>query len=279
VEIGLPFITPEKEELYRKHSVKFKAFVHETLEEILYEHAHNPEVVTMEMTVLDGEHIVAVSYFDIGVDSMASLLCVYDEAYSRFSPGHYTMLREIEYARTRNVKYYYPGYVLDQPSSFDYKLTLGALERLTKEKVWVKSVDYVRGVSTADVIRHKMKELKVMLSSAGIASEFRVYPYFSLSFVMPARAHLLHFPCYYEFNIGAKTYAAAYDVLNNKFAVCRIQETSEIVFRHHLLLSEEYQQSHVYELRVMRSYKATSWKVFVEQLNERNKLEEKAIWK
>jgi|688.fasta_scaffold32019_4 arginine-tRNA-protein transferase len=262
VEIGQPYVTEEKEELYRQHSTKFKAFVHQTLEEILYDYTENPEVSTLEMTVLDGNRIVALSYFDVAVDSMASLLCIYDDEYKKYSPGHYTMLCEIDYGRGRGVKYFYPGYVLDLPSSFDYKLTLGSLERLNVEKEWVKSQDYVRSETLGDIIRSKTKELNVMLSSAGVLFEFRVYPYYSLSFLIPSNVNLLHFPCYYEIKLGNKTFAAAYDVLINQFSVVRIKEADELSFNHHLLLSEEYQQSDVYELRVMKTQNAVLWKVF-----------------
>lgn len=269
IEIGQPFINGEKEQLYRRHSSKFKAFVHESLSEILYEYDVNPEVSTLELTVLEGNRIVALSYFDVAKDSMASLLCVYDEAYSKYSPGHYTMLLEIEYGRSRGAKYYYPGYVLDRPSSFDYKLSLGSMERLNQENQWVAAKDYVRSESIADIIRDKMKELKVMLSVAGIHSRFKVYPYFTLSFVVSTDIRLLNLPCYFEFEIGNKVYAASYDIHSSQFVVVRIEETEELIFNHQLMLSEEYMRSDVYEFRVMKSNKGKRWELFQDEILQR----------
>lgn len=262
VEIGQPFVSDEKEALYLKHTKKFKAFVHQTLSDCLHEHEDNPEVNTQELTVYDGDRIVAFSYFDIGEKAMASLLCIHDPEYARFSLGHYTMLREIRYGASRGMKYFYPGYVLDMPSSFDYKLTLGSLEWLNEANNWVKQSDYVRPETLADVIREKMKEVKVLLSMRGIDSSYRLYPYFSLSYISPNRIHLLNLPCYYLFQQGYREYAAGYDVLRREIVVMGIEEADEMFYNNTMELSEDLKQKDVYELRVMKIMNPMTWEEF-----------------
>jgi leucyl-tRNA---protein transferase len=262
IEIGQPCITDEKEELYIKHTSKFKAFVHQALSDFLHEYADNPEVNTQEMAVYDGNRIVALSYFDVGEKSMASLMCIYDDEYARFSLGHFTMLREIKYGISRGVKYFYPGYVLDMPSSFDYKLTLGSLEWLNGSNKWVKQEDYVRPQTLGDVVRDKMKEVKVLLSMRGLDSKFQLYPYFSLSYVMPNKPHLLDLPCYYLFHFQSKDYAAGYDVVKKQIVAMEVDEADEMFFNQGMTLSEEYQHSDNYELRVMKKIDPMNWEKF-----------------
>jgi len=40
--------------------------------------------------------LIAVSFFDRGLNAAASLLCIYDSAYAKYSLGIYTMLKEID---------------------------------------------------------------------------------------------------------------------------------------------------------------------------------------
>ena len=88
-----------KEALYAQHKHKFKGFVHNTLTEYLNAGFQGTVFDTREVCVYDGDKLIAVSYFDLGEQSMASLLGLFDHAYNKFSLGTYTMLKEAEYGR------------------------------------------------------------------------------------------------------------------------------------------------------------------------------------
>lgn len=77
-----------------------------------------------------------MSYFDVGRESLASLLGLYDPAYARFGLGIYTMLEEIEFARARELRFFYPGYVVPGLRSFEYKLELGPVQVLGEDGGW-----------------------------------------------------------------------------------------------------------------------------------------------
>ena len=127
VAIGPAKISQSRQRLYAAHKGRFKGFIHETLDEYLHAGFHSTVFDTQEVCVYDGDRLIAVSYFDLGDRSMASLLALYDAEYDHYSLGVYTMLKEIEYGQQTGRKWYYPGYVLDLPSAFDYKLKLGEM--------------------------------------------------------------------------------------------------------------------------------------------------------
>lgn len=122
-------ITDEKEKMYAEHKGRFQSpnspstlksyFLEEGNEESPFE--------TWELQILDGNKIAAISFMDLGKDSICSILALFSPDYSKQSLGITTMLLEIEYAQKNNKKFYYPGYVLDEDSVFDYKKRLNNL--------------------------------------------------------------------------------------------------------------------------------------------------------
>ena len=78
-------ITKRKEKLYQEHKLRFKGFVYENLKQFLYSDTFSSVFETYEIEVYDKDRLVAFSYFDRGNQSIASLLGVYDEDYSKYS--------------------------------------------------------------------------------------------------------------------------------------------------------------------------------------------------
>ena len=72
-----------KEALYQQHKSRFKGFIHNTLTDYLSAGFAGTVFDTREVCVYDGDRLIAVSYFDLGEQSMASLLGLYDEAYAK----------------------------------------------------------------------------------------------------------------------------------------------------------------------------------------------------
>lgn len=139
VEIGkLEWITAEKNKLYYEHKAKFKGFIHRNLQQYLMADSGINLFDTYEVCVYDQDRLVALSFFDFGKNSVASLLGLYSADYEQFSLGTYTMLLEIQFAIHSEKKYYYPGYVLDRASDFDYKLKLGDFYFYDWKRTWKK---------------------------------------------------------------------------------------------------------------------------------------------
>jgi len=126
--IGKAFITPEKEALYQKFLVRFDTYISPTLKDSLQEGGETTIYNTFEAAIYEGDKLIAVSFFDLGKNTMASIMGVFDPAYSKYGLGFYTMLVEIAYGKEKGYTYYYPGYVIPGYPKFDYKLRIGQVE-------------------------------------------------------------------------------------------------------------------------------------------------------
>jgi len=78
---------------------------------------------TWVVTVRD-EHkrLIAIGFFDKGSESIAGIMNVYHPEYEKYSLGKFLLLAKIYFCRKNNLQWYYPGYIMREPSKFDYKL-------------------------------------------------------------------------------------------------------------------------------------------------------------
>jgi arginine-tRNA-protein transferase len=247
LRIGTPQSDSRREELYKGAIPRFKAFVHGSLEEVLLSPSVGAEFDTLEISLYEGNKLIAVSYVDIGDKSMASILCLYDQSYKKQSLGIYTMLIELELAKKMALEYYYPGYVLDQPSSFDYKLTLGPCEWLNGDRHWTKNASLAE-LSKGSWIRRKMNELEQLLNSNGYDNTFRVYPYYTLGHLLLERPDLIRVPAYFVINTQAVQLAVSYDLQMDSFLCFDLKPVSDLDFLHRLKFSNDYLSGPNYQL-------------------------------
>ena len=192
ITCGEVTLRDEHQRLYEQHKSRFKGFIHATLDEYLHAGFHSTVFDTMQICVFDGDQLIAASYFDLGERSMASLIGMYDEAYADYSLGIYTMLKEIEFGQSTHRRWYYPGYVLDKPSSFDYKLQLGNMEYYTPSKRWGSHVNYDPKQTLAFGLRKAMSRLEKALKQEGIQFRKWHYPYFSMGYMPLWKNRFLH---------------------------------------------------------------------------------------
>jgi arginine-tRNA-protein transferase len=75
--------------------------------------------------LFDEDRLIAVGYFDEGVESAAGILNFYDPAYRKHSLGLWLYLHNVRYAAAQGRKYFYPGYIVMDYPKFDYKLLAG----------------------------------------------------------------------------------------------------------------------------------------------------------
>jgi arginine-tRNA-protein transferase len=247
VRIGTPHADAQREKLYQELTPRFKAFVHESLDGLLLSPRSCVEFDTMEIAVYDGEKLIAASYIDVGDRSMASILCIYSQQYKKYSLGMFTMLLEMDLAKRLGLEYYYPGYVLDQPSAFDYKLLLGPCEWLTGQHEWsniISEADPGKGV----LIREKLAVADSFLKSAGHATEVIIYPYYTLGHLLLERPDLIRVPSYLLIQTSAGPLAVSYDLQMDAFICFDLHPATDLDFVHSLKLSDDYKQGSSYEL-------------------------------
>ena len=141
--------------------------------------------------IYDEDRLVAASFVDLGHESMASIMGIYHPDYKKYSMGIYSMLVEVEYAKKRELAYYYPGYILSASPRFEYKKKVGNLAYKSfnsmkwKELEELDAENYFVEKSIA-----KLNKAKDGLDELHIDSELFAYPLFTWS-TYPVDASLL----------------------------------------------------------------------------------------
>ena len=119
----------EKEKLYHLYSERFDDLMPFSLEEYLMSGSNEDNCFeTLEARVYDEDKLVAVSFFDVGNNSVASIFAIFHPEYHKYSLGIFTLLLEIEYALEKGMHYHYSGYIIPGYPKFDYKMRVGELE-------------------------------------------------------------------------------------------------------------------------------------------------------
>ena len=77
---------------------------------------------TRTIQIYDGTKLIAVGYFDEGLDAIMGLKNIYDPEYAKYSLGKFMMLCKMQYCKQRQIQFYYPGYIACESTIFDYKL-------------------------------------------------------------------------------------------------------------------------------------------------------------
>lgn len=138
VKWGKVQLTPEKEELFKLHTSRFRERQPESVYSFLSPQAGSKPVRGMEMTLYEGERLLACSYVHLGEEAMSGTYCFFEpEASRQRSLGTFTMLLELIKAREMGKRFYYHGYCYDVPSQFDYKMNFHNLESMDwKTGIW-----------------------------------------------------------------------------------------------------------------------------------------------
>lgn len=185
IEYGDFNITPEKEILYKKYRENFPAPLSPTLKESLLDLEVKNIFETREVCLYDGAGaLVACSFFDVGEESAASILGIYDQKYASHSLGLYTMVLEILYCQEQGYKYYYPGYVVPGYSKFDYKLRIGKVSYYhLKSNTWKPFYAISKEETPFWEMEKSLLNIRKLLGDLGITAELKYYPMFEANLV------------------------------------------------------------------------------------------------
>jgi arginine-tRNA-protein transferase len=121
-------LRPEHLETFKLHADRFSHNRPGSAYSFFSDSSHVMPSTGMLFDVYDGGQYVASSFFHLGEKSMAGNYCFYHPNWADRSLGTFTMLREIQFAIELGKEYYYPGFVYDRASEFDYKLNFNNLE-------------------------------------------------------------------------------------------------------------------------------------------------------
>lgn len=115
-------VSPEIVELFGRHRTRFTSNRPDSPFDYLslYETAWHPCEVK-ELRVYDDRRLVAVSFFDVGKQSVSGIYAMFEPELSARGLGIFTMLKEIEWAIETDREFYYLGYAYAGESFYDYK--------------------------------------------------------------------------------------------------------------------------------------------------------------
>lgn len=247
VEVAPLNICFDMERLYLQTRQRFKGFIFPDLRAFLYDFFDRGIFNSLHVKVYDGDRLIAASVFDKGEKAIMSVLGLYDPAYSRYSPGIYTMLQEIEFGKENGFRFYYPGYVLDECSEFNYKLSLGKFEFLNEKHRWVKDYDTVVASSEVPLIETKSEALMHTLLHSGIPFQRLMYKLFSLGYAYP-KGTFLRNPIIFILpeltDNPFKISIATYDQESDRFKLCHPLPVQDSYLAENQ--SKEFQDASVY---------------------------------
>ncbi len=193
-------LTDEKEDLYVRYKQSLPFNPSDSLQSLLFGSALFSIYNTYEITVYDGDRLIAVGFFDIGETSAAGISSVYDPEYKKYSLGKYLIYQKIQYCKKHKLRYFYPGYFVPGYSFFDYKLTIArqALQFLQlRSQQWV-SIETFSPESIPYLVMHnKLVSLQKILSYLSCASQVVKYEFFDANLIPDLRdAELFDFPVF-----------------------------------------------------------------------------------
>lgn len=203
-------ITPEKENLFARYRASLTFPVAESLRHLLFgnETVTDRSIYnTWEVTLRDGDKLIACGFFDLGAASAQGIVSFYDPQYKKFSLGKYVIYSKIQYCKNLGLKYFYPGYFVPGNPNFDYKLMV-AREVLQFLCLHTHSWRSVSDFTEADVpvrsMRMNLIVLKTLLEEAGIESRVMNYEFFDAGLIpQMQRTGLFDFPVF--LHLGGNT--------------------------------------------------------------------------
>lgn len=226
-------IDQQKEDLYQKYRwYAFNGNLSVSLRDSLLDGKYSNIYDTMECCVYDGEKLIAVSFFDLGELSMASILGIYDPDYKDFSLGYYSMIQEIKYGMEQGFKYYYPGYVVPGYPRFDYKARIGDVNYYNVgQEAWLPFEAVVEDDYPLNKMANHLEELRSALKQHQIKSDLYYYPLFETHLFTFWDTNYLKYPVFLWFNTfdgQADHLIIAYDLVKKSYVLIQCMLTGKI---------------------------------------------------
>jgi len=192
-------ITEEKEVLFSRYRQSLEFTVSESLRHLLLGNDTLQSIYnTYEVTVRDGDKLIACGFFDLGTTSSEGIVSFYHPEYKKYSLGRYLIYQKIQHSQSLGHEYFYPGYFVPGNPFFDYKLSIAreALQFLqVSSGAWCDLGRFLPTDIPADVMPQKLEELRIGLQNLGVESHVLKYEFFDAGLIPDMRnSGLLDFP-------------------------------------------------------------------------------------
>jgi len=194
-------ITPEKEELYLRYKESLPFQPSESLHHLLFGKSETDSIyTTFEVTVYDGNQLIACGFFDLGQTSAEGITSFYDPAYKKHSLGKYLIYLKIQYCKNLGLRYFYPGYFVPGYSYFDYKLAIArtALQFLQlSSHSWLSIAAFSEQCIPFEVMQDKLKRVHDIMVKINKNSRILKYEFFDANLIAELRdTGLFDFPVF-----------------------------------------------------------------------------------
>lgn len=233
-EFRKAFLNEEKEALFQRYRASFPGMLAPTLKDSLLDGEDYNIYNTYEVAIYDGDKLVAFSFFDIGRESIASIMGVYEPDYHKYSLGFYTMLMEIQFCIDQDIPLFYPGYVVPGYSRFDYKARIG---EVTYFDLYTEKWLPYKSLKPTDIpitkMENKLKSLHQLLKGSEVPCKHLYYPLFEANLFGFWRAPYFDFPtllwCFPKAN-HPYFYIIVYDIRVEAFQLLKCSPFDDLQF-------------------------------------------------
>jgi arginine-tRNA-protein transferase len=116
------YVDDEVESLYAKYKKNLQFTVANACADYLHQQSLPQPFDSMMIQVRNNHALVATGYFDKGKEAIAGIMNIYHPGYNSYSLGKFMMLQKLKYALSKNMQFYYTGYISTKSTRFDYKV-------------------------------------------------------------------------------------------------------------------------------------------------------------
>jgi leucyl-tRNA---protein transferase len=123
VEVANPQVDPARLALFNSHRTERELDVNEAEYGVMEFESFLVETCceTKELSFWIAEKLIGCTIIDCGAVSVSAVYTYFDPAYSRFSPGTYSILKQIEFTKQTNRRFLYLGMFVNRNRHLRYK--------------------------------------------------------------------------------------------------------------------------------------------------------------
>jgi arginine-tRNA-protein transferase len=127
--------------MFDAHRRRFREDVPDSLHSFLSRSPADVPCRNETLLAYSGSRLVAAHFLDVGREATSAVYSMFDPEESRRSLGIYAILAAARLSLRAGRRYYYPGYATREPSPYDYKKNLPALEEYDWRGRWLPLVE------------------------------------------------------------------------------------------------------------------------------------------
>lgn len=242
-QVAYRHFSQEKDILYSRYAADFDGRLSVSLRDNLEDYDQESIYNTYEVNIRDKntKELVGASYFDLGSNSVASILGIYEPELKAHSLGYYTMLLEMQYCLDNGFRYYYPGYIVPGYQRFDYKLRIGNCDYYDLASGnWLPWDDFKVEDGPVEQQKNALSDLRSSMLEKGKECELCIYPLFEARLYHIWEAEYLTYPFVLLLNGHPAPFqycvAVVYDPRDKVYQLLSLQSLEEMRY----LFSEAY---------------------------------------